>query len=124
MTYMKILIIDDDEFLLDMYSTKFKEAGFSVEIAKSGTEALEKCKVFAPDAILVDIVMPNMDGFETIKLLREKIGKSVKIIVLSNLEQRDNGDKAFSLGSDDYIRKADFTPSQVLEKVKKILHHV
>lgn len=123
MTY-KILIIDDDEFLLDMYSLKFKEAGFLVETGKSGDEALEKSQAFVPDAILVDIIMPNMDGFETIKSLKEKIGDSSKIIALSNLDQRENIDKALLSGADDYIIKADFTPSQVLEKVKKILSHV
>lgn len=120
----KILIIDDDEFLLDMYSLKFKEAGFLVETGKSGAEALEKAQVFAPDAILVDIVMPNMDGFDTIKSLKEKLGDSPKIIALSNLDQRENIDNALLLGADDYIIKADFTPSQVLEKIKKILNYV
>ncbi|HEY4521988.1 MAG TPA: response regulator [Candidatus Paceibacterota bacterium] len=119
---IKILIIDDDEFLLDMYSVKFKEGGFLVEGAKGGSEALEKIQSFVPDFILVDMVMPNMDGFETIKALREKAGTNVKIIALSNLDQRENIDKAFSSGADDYIIKADFTPSQVLEKVKQILN--
>ena len=71
----KILIIDDDEFLLDMYSAKFKEAGFDVESAKNGREAIEKAQKFIPDIILVDIVMPNMDGFEIIKSLRGIVGK-------------------------------------------------
>lgn len=115
----KILIIDDDEFLLDMYSTKFKEGGFLVEGAKSGVEAQQKASEFEPEIVLVDIVMPNTDGFEIIKSLKEKFGDKVKIIALSNLDQRDNIDKAFSLGANDYIIKADFTPSQVLEQVKK-----
>ena len=119
---IKILIIDDDQFLLDMYSVKFKESGFLVESAKNGSEATEKSQLFSPDIVLVDIVMPNMDGFETIRSLREKTGASVKIIALSNLDQRDNIDKALSSGADDYIIKADFTPSQVLEKVKQILN--
>ena len=116
---MKILIIDDDEFLLPMYSAKFKEADFVVEGAKSGEEAIEKTKTFKPDVILVDIVMPNMDGFETIKSLREIVEEKTKIVALSNLDQRENIEKALSSGADDYIIKADFTPSQILEKVKK-----
>ena len=79
---MKILIIDDDEFLLPMYFAKFKEAGFEVESAKNGEESIEKAKVLVPDIILVDMVMPNMDGFETIKLLREIVGERSKIIAL------------------------------------------
>lgn len=118
---IKILIVDDDEFLLDMYSLKFKEGGFLVEGVKSGAEAQQKASEFEPEVVLVDIVMPNIDGFETIKSLKEKFGEKVKIIALSNLDQRDNIDKALSLGADDYIIKADFTPSQVLEHVRKII---
>lgn len=116
----KILIIDDDEFLLDIYSIKFKEGGFDVEAVKSGKEAISRAIEFKPDVVLIDLVMPNMDGFETIKLLKEKMGDSAKIIALSNLDQKENIDKALLLGADDYIIKAEFTPSQVLEKVKKI----
>lgn len=116
----KILIIDDDEFLLDIYSTKFKEDGFDVEVAKGGKEALLKVTEFKPDVVLVDIVMPDMDGFETIKLLKKKLGDSAKIVALSNLDQKESIDKALSFGADDYAIKAEFTPSQVLKKVKKI----
>ena len=118
---IKILIIDDDEFLLDMYSLKFKEEGFNVETAKNGAESIYKVEKFAPDVVLVDIVMPNMDGFEVIKSLKKKLKTSAKIIALSNLDQKDSMDKAILVGADDYIKKADFTPSQILKKIKKIL---
>lgn len=120
----KILIVDDDEFLLDMYSTKFKENGFLVETAKNVSEAMEKVVVFEPHTILVDLVMPNIDGFDIIQSLRKEMGANALIIALSNLDQEDDIKKAISSGADDYIIKANFTPSQVLEKIKSILKHV
>lgn len=120
----KILIVDDDEFLLDIYSTKFKENGFLVETAKNVSEAMEKVVVFEPHTILVDLVMPNIDGFDIIQSLRKEMGANALIIALSNLDQEDDIKKAISSGADDYIIKANFTPSQVLEKIKSILKHV
>ncbi|MEK7560061.1 MAG: response regulator [Patescibacteria group bacterium] len=118
----KILIIDDDDFLLDMYSLKFKEGGFDVSLCKNGAEAVSQAQTFKPDIILVDIVMPNIDGFQVIKLLKEKIGGSAKIIAFSNLDQKDGIDKALYCGADDFIKKADFTPSEILKKIKKLLN--
>lgn len=120
----KILIIDDDEFLLDMYSVKFRELGFEVEVAFSGVEALEKIKGgFQPDAALVDIIMPTMDGFEFIRQARnEKLLKNSKVIILTNLGQKEDIDKGKDLDVDDYIVKAYFTPSDVIKKVQSILN--
>ena len=68
----KILIVDDDEFLLEMYSLKFRTAGYQVEVAKSGEEALEKIRGgLETDAMLLDVVMPGLDGFETMKIIRK-----------------------------------------------------
>lgn len=120
----KILIIDDDIFLLDMYALKFKDSGFDVEISKSGAEALEKLESnnFSPAVILLDILMPVMDGFELLKNLKEKrLAGNSKIIVLSNLGQKEEIEKGISLGADDYIIKAHHTPSEVVEKVRKII---
>ncbi|MEW5908147.1 MAG: response regulator [Patescibacteria group bacterium] len=119
----KILIIDDDEFLLDMYSIKFRELGFDVEVAFGGQEALDKIKNgFTPDVVLVDLVMPNMDGFEFIKQGKEqKLITNSKIIILTNLGQKEDIEKGIQLGADDYIVKAYFTPSDVIKKVKSIL---
>ena len=120
----KILIVDDDMFLLDMYALKFKESDFEVEISKSGGEALEKLenKNFTPEVILLDVLMPVMDGFEFLKTLKEKnIAQDSKVIVLSNLGQKEEIDKGISLGAKDYIIKAHHTPSEVVEKVKQVL---
>lgn len=119
---MKVLIIDDDDFLLDIYSTKFKESGFEVELAKNGKDVEEKAKELNPDLILLDLVMPNVDGFEILKLLKKTgVAPNARIAILSNLDQKEDIDKGLSLGADDYIIKADFTPSEVVERAKKLL---
>lgn len=124
MNKYKILIIDDDEFLLDMYSLKFKEEGFDVEVAMGGLEALEKIKNgLEPNIILVDLVMPNMDGFEFIKELKDKaLAKKSKVVILTNLGQKEDVEKGIRLGADDYIVKAYFTPSEIMKKIKNILN--
>lgn len=114
-----ILIIDDDEFLLDMYSLKFREQNFNVEIAFGGNEAFEKIKNgFLPDIILLDIIMPQMDGFEFLRLAKEQgiLSKS-KVIILTNLGQKEDIEKGLRLGASDYIIKAYLTPSEVVKKV-------
>ncbi len=124
MNKYKVLIIDDDEFLLDMYSLKFKEEGFDVEVAIGGLEALEKIKNgLEPNVILVDLVMPNMDGFEFIKELKDKaLAKNSKVVILTNLGQKEDIEKGIRLGADDYIVKAYFTPSEIMKKIKNILN--
>ncbi|MFA5000789.1 MAG: response regulator [Candidatus Paceibacterota bacterium] len=120
-----ILIVDDDKFLLDMYTLKFTEKGFAVDRAMNGPEALQKVDGgLTPDIFLVDIVMPEMDGFELIQHLvqRQKERRST-IIVLSNLGQKEDVEKGLSLGADGYIVKASATPSEVVEKVVEIVSH-
>ncbi|MCK6462379.1 MAG: response regulator [Candidatus Pacebacteria bacterium] len=118
----KILIIDDDEFLLEMYAAKFKEEDFEVEIARSAKDALAKIKNgLDPGLILLDVVMPGMDGFEFMENLRkEKLAAKSKIIVLSNLGQKNQTDKAMELGAVDFVVKAYFTPSEVVKKVNSL----
>ncbi|HEY4497943.1 MAG TPA: response regulator [Candidatus Paceibacterota bacterium] len=120
----KILIVDDDEFLLDMYVLKFKEAGFEVEIAQNGEEAIEKAKTLNPDAILLDIVMPKIDGFEVLRRFKkENIAPGAVIFILSNLGQKEDTERGLDLGAVDYIVKAHFTPSEVVTRVKGILEN-
>lgn len=119
----KIFLIDDDNFLLDMYAVKFKASGFEVEIASEGEVALARLKGgYSPDIILLDVVMPKIDGFEFLEFLRkEKLAVGSKIIILSNLGQKDDIEKAKRFNVDDYIIKASFTPSEIVQKVKEII---
>ena len=118
-----ILIVDDDKFLSDMYALKFTERGFTVETAENGMTALSKVDAgLKRDIFLVDIVMPEMDGFELIQHLMERLkDKKSKIIVLSNLGQKEDVEKSLALGADGYIVKASATPSEVVAKVLEIV---
>ncbi len=115
----RILIIDDDSFLLDMYSLKFKSVGHAVEVALGSEEGLAKLRAgFKPDIILSDIVMPGMDGFQLLEAIRnEKLAEGAVIIMLSNRGERDDTDRAKRSGADAYIVKARTIPSEVLEQV-------
>lgn len=117
------MLVDDDEFLLDMYSLKFREAGFEVDLARGGEDALTILRGGAtPDIILLDIVMPKVDGFEFLRMAnKENLKKAAKVIVLSNLGQKEDIDKGISLGASDYIVKANSTPSEVVKKVETLL---
>ncbi len=122
MDHKKILIVDDDDFLLDMYAMKFREAGFLVDIAKNGEEAISKAKEVQPDVMLLDVVMPKMDGFEALRILKEgNIIPNALIFILSNLGQKEDIERGLKLGARDYIVKAQFTPSEVVAKVKSFL---
>lgn len=118
-----VFIVDDDKFLLDMYLMKFKERGFNAEAVLSSSEALEKLSGgYSPDIILLDIVMPGMDGFELLKNVKDKkLVPSAKIIILSNLGQREDIDRGLELGADGYIIKASATPTEVVNRVVEIM---
>ncbi len=115
-----IFIIDDDKFLLDMYSLKFRNAGLGVEVAFSSAEAMKRLKEgFAPHIILLDIIMPGMDGIELLKTIRtEKLSPQSTIILLTN--QADDADKVQTLGIDGFIIKAMNVPSEVVRQVLDI----
>lgn len=119
----KVLIVDDDKFLLDMYVVKFRENNFDVTGALGSIEALAKIKEgIHPDIALLDVVMPAMDGFELLETIkRDKLAPNAKIIILSNLGQQSDIDKGKGLGADGYIVKANSTPSEVVAKVKEII---
>ena len=118
----KVLIVDYDAFLLDMYSIKFKESGFLVEIAKNGEEAIAKAKSLNPDVILLDIVMPKMDGFDVLReIKKDNLAPGAVIFILTNLGQKEDVDRGLKLGASDYIVKAHFTPSEVVAKVRNLL---
>jgi DNA-binding response OmpR family regulator len=114
----RIHLVDDDHFLLDMYAVKFKAAGHEVTAHQGGEDLLKDLreKKEAPDAILLDIIMPNMDGFQVLEAIKKEnlVPKTTKIIVLSNQGQDSDIEKATKLGADGYIVKASAIPSEVL----------
>ena len=119
----KILIVEDDPFLSEMYSTKLTQENFEVELAIDGKEALKKVKDIKPDLVLLDIVLPKMDGFEVLQKIKKDTALSnIKVIALTNLGQKEEVEKGLGFGADDYIVKAHFTPSEVINKIKKVLN--
>ncbi|MBI3634467.1 MAG: response regulator [Candidatus Yonathbacteria bacterium] len=119
----KVFIVDDDKFLLDMYTFKFKEKGFEVIQAFGGVDAINKLKGgIIPDIILLDVVMPIMDGFDLLNVIKsEKLAPEAKVIILSNLGQPADIKKGRELGANGYVVKASATPSEVVEKVLLVL---
>jgi len=118
----KILIIEDEEMLINMYIYKFEKEGFMVEKATNGKDGIAKAKEYKPNIILLDIIMPEMDGFMVLKELKKNPStKNSTVIMLTNLGQNEDVEKGQKLGAEDYLVKANVTPMQVVEKVKKIL---
>jgi DNA-binding response OmpR family regulator len=118
----KILLVEDDKFLSEMYATKLTASGFDVETAFDGQEALVKANAQKPNLILLDVVLPKMDGFEFLQLLKKEIAiADTPVIILTNLGQKEEVEKGLKLGAKDYIIKAHFTPTEVVAKVKKLL---
>jgi CheY-like chemotaxis protein len=120
----KILIIDDDNFLLDMYSLKFSKSNFTVTSAPGPEIALDKLRGgLNPDVILLDIVMPVMDGFELMEKMKEEdLAPHALRIVLSNRGQPSDIARGEALGASGYIVKATSTPTEVIEKVQSIIN--
>ncbi len=119
---MNILFVDDDKFLLDMYSLKFTKNGFNVRTAEGGEDALKIINNgFEPDILLVDVVMPGMDGVEFITTVRkDSLAKDAVVIMLTNQGLADDIARAKKLNVDGYIIKATTIPSEVLSEVNRI----
>ncbi len=120
----KILIVDDDDLLVGMYSTKFTNALMDVEVSRSHVEFFEKLKAgLLPDLILMDIIMPGMNGIDILKKMREeKLLQGVPVVMLTNQNDQKDIEAAKELGVKGYIVKASATPSEVVEEVKNILN--
>ncbi len=123
MTKLKIFIVDDDSFLLDMYALKFSQSGYEVATALGPEPALAKMRAgFAPDIMLLDVVMPVMNGFEFLEAItKENLLKDTLVIILSNRGQQADIDRGVELGVAGYIVKASTTPSEVISKVADIV---
>ncbi len=118
----KVAIIEDDQAIAQMYRIKFETEGYIVETAENGKLGLELVKVMKPDIILLDLMMPEMNGEEMLTKLRATDwGKDIKVIVLTNMGEQEIPENVKNLNVNEVILKADMTPRQVAELVKKQL---
>jgi len=122
MSKIEILIVEDDDFLLQMYAAKLELDDFGVLTANTGTQGLKIAQKSHPDLILLDLNLPEMDGFEVLEHLKENDGtKDIPVLILTNFAQKENIDRCLNLGAEDYLIKAHFVPSEVVSKIKDIL---
>lgn len=118
----KIAIVEDDLAISQMYRIKFEAEGYTVETAENGRLGLELAESMKPDIILLDLMMPEMNGDEMLAKLRETDwGKNMKVIILTNMGEQEVPERIKELGVSSFILKADMTPRQVAEVVKKQL---
>ena len=117
-----ILIIEDDKFLRELISQKLNKENYKVVEAVDGEEGIKKVKEEKPDLILLDLILPGIDGFEVLSRVKEEPSlNKIPVIVLSNLGQRDDVERGLKLGAVDYLIKAHFTPGEIIEKIKTAL---
>ena len=118
----KILIVEDDRFLRELITQKVGAEGYEVVGATDGEEGLRVAGEENPDLILLDLILPAMDGFEVLRQLKGAAAtKDIPVIILSNLGQKEDIDKCMQLGAIDYMIKAHFTPGEIAEKIKSIV---
>jgi DNA-binding response OmpR family regulator len=118
----KILIIEDDKFLRELIAQKIVKEGYDISEAIDGEEGIKKIKEEKPDMVLLDLILPGIDGFEVLSKMKEDpFLAQIPVIILSNLGQKDDIEKGLKLGAADYLIKAHFTPGEIIEKIKTIL---
>lgn len=114
----KILVVEDDEILNDVYRTILSTEPYDIDVAFNGQEALERCNETDYDLILLDLMMPNVDGISFLKSFTPELHPNTKIIVTSNLSAGDMLTKAIKLGAHNSVIKADISPKQLISLVR------
>jgi len=118
----KILVVEDDKFLSNVYRIKLQKVGFDVVIAIDGAEALEKIKSENFDLVILDLIIPKMDGFTVLSEIKsQEKYKKLPILVSSNLGQMEDINRAIKLGATDFVVKSDTSLDALVEKIKKII---
>ncbi|MBP6888626.1 MAG: response regulator transcription factor [Candidatus Pacebacteria bacterium] len=117
----KIMIIEDDKSLQEIYKINFEVAGFDVVIEGDGLSGISSVVEKKPDIILLDIMMPNMDGFAFLKAVKENTSIGVPVVVCSNLSDKETYDKAFASGASAVLLKVDYSGKELVQKVEAIL---
>lgn len=121
-TSPKILLVEDDTFMVELLTHEFFSAGFQVVVARTGTEGVTKFKEDSPDIVLLDVLLPDQNGFDTLrKIRREPGGPDMKAMFLSNLSEETDIEEAKRLGAIDYLVKANFALPEIVERVKKAI---
>ena len=117
-----ILVIEDDKFLRELMAQKLIREGFKISEAVDGEEGLKKIKEEKPGLVLLDLILPGIDGFEVLSRMKEdpEVAQT-PVIILSNLGQREDVERGLKLGATDYLIKAHFTPGEIIEKIKAAL---
>ena len=122
MVRYKVLLVDDTEFYRKLYHTKLVSEGYEVTIAANGAEAIVFLGKNAPDIVLLDLMMPVMDGYKVLETIgKDEKLKSIPVIVFTAKGASDEVDKAFALGAHDFMVKATSPPNKVVEKIRKVL---
>lgn len=117
-----VLLVEDERNLLKMYDRKFTLEGFRVLKAENGKQALEIVKTEKPAVILLDIIMPELDGFQVLERLESNPEtKDIPVILLTNLNQETDIARGMNLGAKDFLVKANFEPDEIVEKVKRMV---
>ena len=119
----KILLVEDDEFIAEIYQKKLADAGFEVVNVKTGKEVLKRVTETAYDLVLLDMVLPELSGMEVLQELRTKpeYDQNLKVVVFSNLSSPEEQEAAKKAGATGFISKTNFSPSQVIDEVKRYL---
>ncbi|MBU2025850.1 MAG: response regulator [Patescibacteria group bacterium] len=118
----KILIVEDDEMLIEIYKKKFEKGDFELIFVKDGKQAMREAKSKKPDLILLDLVMPEIDGFQALSFLKEDPEtKDIKVVITSNISQESEKRKAMELGAADFLVKSNFDLSQLAEKIREYI---
>jgi DNA-binding response OmpR family regulator len=117
-----ILVVEDDKFLRELMTQKLIKEGFKISEAVDGEEGLKKIKEEKPGLVLLDLILPGIDGFDVLAKMKEDPEISqTPVIILSNLGQREDVERGLKLGATDYLIKAHFTPGEIIEKIKNII---
>jgi len=118
----KILVIEDDKFLRELISQKLVKEGYDIAEATDGEKGIEAVKKEQPSLVLLDLILPGIDGFEVLARIKsDPEASEVPVIILSNLGQKDDIEKALKMGAIDYLIKAHFTPAEIIEKIRGVM---
>lgn len=118
----KILVAEDDKFLVNAYRVKLAKAGYEIQVAQDGQQTMDALKTFKADLILLDLMMPIKDGFSVLEdLSKDPSLKGIPVIIASNLGQKEDIDRGIALGAKDYVVKSDLSLDDLIIKINKVL---